>query len=69
MKTVKIGLSLFVVFILSYTPFIYVAAFGQPISGYFRFSFYLNNLANFFIYLLVDGEFRVKLYAMFTAST
>ena len=69
MKTVKIGLSLFVVFILSYTPFIYVAAFGQPISGYFRFSFYLNNLANFFIYIFFDGEFRVKLCAMFTAST
>ena len=64
MKSVKIGLSLFIVYILSYTPFMYVGISGNPISGYFRFTFYINNLANFFIYLFVDGEFRAKLRAM-----
>ena len=64
MKAVKIGLSLFMVFILSYTPFIYIVTVGPPISGYFRFTFYINNLANFFIYLFVDEEFRVKLKKM-----
>ena len=67
MKSVKIGLSLFVIFILTYTPFIFsflLPSLG-PISGYFRFTFYINNLANFFIYLFVDEDFRVKLRAMF----
>ena len=65
-KTVKIGLSLFVVFILSYTPFIYIVTFGKLISGYFAFAFYNNNLANFLIYLFVDEEFRAKLRARYT---
>ena len=68
MKAVKIGLSLFFVFILSYTPIIFaynLASSLGPISGYFRFTFYLNHLANFFIYLFVDEEFRAKLMTMF----
>ena len=69
MKVVKIGVSLFMVFILSYTPFIYIVTFGKPISAYFGFTFYINNLANFFIYLFVDEEFRAKLSSMFKAST
>ena len=64
MKSVKIGLSLFIVFILSFTPSLYVYNFGGPISGYFRFAIYINNLANFFIYLFVDEEFRAKLRDM-----
>ena len=64
MKTVKIGLSLFMVFILSYTPFLYVIMFEKSISGFFRFVFYINNLANFFIYLFVDEDFRAKLRAL-----
>ena len=64
MKAVKIGLSLFMVFILSNTPFLYTVTFREPISGYFRFAIYINNLANFFIYLFVDEEFRAKLKKM-----
>ena len=60
-KSVKIGLSLFVIFILSLLPELYVANFGGPISGYFHFSFYINNIANFFIYLIADEKFREKL--------
>ena len=63
MKSVKIGLSLLSVYILTYTPFLYVGIVREPISGYFRFTFYINNLANFFIYLFVDEEFRAKLKA------
>ena len=58
MKSLKISLSLFIVFTLSHTPYIYISIFGGPISGYFRFAFYINNLANFFIYLFVDEKFR-----------
>ena len=65
MKSVKIGASIFIVFILSFTPGIYVLNFGGPISGYFRYAFYINNLANFFVYLAVEEAFRVKLKAMF----
>ena len=65
MKTVKIGLSLFMVYLLSCTPFLYVILFKKSISGYFRFAFYINNLANFFIYLFVDEKFRAKLRAMY----
>ena len=65
MKSVKIGASLALVFILSFTPGIYGMNTGRPISGYFRYTFYINNLANFFIYLVVDDEFRAKLRAMF----
>ena len=60
MKSVKIGASLFVVFVLSFVPLTFTVNSGRPISGYFRFTLCINNLANFFIYLFVDGEFRVK---------
>ena len=49
---------------MSYTPLLYTFNSDQPISGYFRFATYINNLANFFIYLLVDEEFRAKLKEM-----
>ena len=64
MKLVKIGLSLFIVFIVSFTPGLYVVNFGGPISGYFVFAYKINNLANFFVNLLVDEEFRAKVKAM-----
>ena len=65
MKSVKIGASLVLVFILSFTPGIYGINYGLPISGYFRYTFHINNLANLLIYLVVDDEFRAKLRAMF----
>ena len=64
-KSAKIGWSLFIVFILSFTPSLYAHNFGGPISGYFRFAFWINNLANFFIYFFIDEEFRVKLREKF----
>ena len=64
MKLVKIGLSLFIVFIVSFTPGLYVVNFGGTISGYLRFTIMFNNVANFFVYLVVDEEFRAKLKAM-----
>ena len=63
-KPVMIGASLFVVFMVSLLPILYAGAFGGPISGYFRYTYYINNLANFFIYLFVDEEFRASLKAM-----
>ena len=64
MKLVKIGLSLFIVFIVSFTPGLYVVKFGGTISGYLAFTSKVNNLANFFVNLLVDEEFRAKVKAM-----
>ena len=60
-----IGASLFVIFIVSLLPILYAGTFGGPISGYFRYTYYINNLANFFIYLLIDEEFRAKLKEIF----
>ena len=62
-KSVKIGLSLFLVFILSFTPSLWATFIGK-ISGYFGYTFVINNLANFFIYMVVDEDFRGKLKAM-----
>ena len=56
----KIGVSLIVVFIVCFLPMFYVTI-DAPISGYFRFTYYINNLANFFIYLAVDQEFRMQI--------
>ena len=64
MKSVKIGASLFLVFIFSFTPLLYAVNSEGAISGYFRFTLLINNLSNFFIYLLVDEEFRAKLKEM-----
>ena len=64
-KSVKIGLSLFLVFTMSFTPSLWAFYAGQ-ISGYFGYAFYINSLANFFVYLIIDEEFRAKLKAMCT---
>ena len=70
MKSVKIGASLFLVFVVSFvpSPVMYALNNGMPISGYFRYMFFINNLANFFIYVVVDDEFLAKLKAMFHLS-
>ena len=69
MKSVKIGVSLFIIFVLSYLPAIYAINTGYRISGYFRYTAYINNLANFFIYLMVDKEFRAKLRLIIKRKT
>ena len=63
-KSVKIGFCLFVIFIVSYAPGLYLIFGGSQISGYFAYQFNINNLANFFVYLIVDEEFRAKLKAI-----
>ena len=64
MKSVKIGISLCVVFMLSFSHALHIIINGELLNGYFDFAFWINNLANFFIYLVVDEEFRAKLKAM-----
>ena len=64
MKSVKIGIGLCVVFLLSFSPALHTMTGGGFLNGYYDFAFSINNLANFFIYLVVDEEFRVKLKAM-----
>ena len=63
-KSVKIGFSLFLVFMISFVMPLYVQFSEEKASGYFVYQNYINNLANFFIYLVVDEEFRAKLRAM-----
>ena len=65
MKCVKIGTSLFVVFLLSFTPEMFAANTNKKISGFFDYAFYINNLANFFFYLMIDGDFRRELKKLF----
>ena len=60
----KIGLCLFLTFIVSFAPPLYLIYFGGKINGYFVYSININNLANFFVYLVVDEEFRAKVKAM-----
>ena len=64
LKSVKIGVLLFIVFVLSYVTPLIVLRIGIKLPGHFVHVYHINNLANFFIYLVVDEEFRVKLKAM-----
>ena len=64
MKSVKIGVAIFIVFVGGFMPPLYAFNFGGPINGYLRYSIFANFVANFFIYLVVDEEFRGKLKAM-----
>ena len=63
-KSMKIGFALFLVFTVSVIPTMYGLNFGGPINGYLMYAYSINNLANFFIYLAVDEEFRAKLKAI-----
>ena len=63
-KALNISKGLFLVFMLSLTPHIYALDTGEKISGYLYYTVDFNNLANFFVYLVVDEEFRGKLKAM-----
>ena len=58
-KSLKIGVALFVVTISTYTPFLYADLFSDgDVSGYAHFLFYCNNFANFFVYFWIDDKFR-----------
>ena len=57
-KAVKIGASLFVLSIITYTPLTLADLSHTVVSGYFYFSVFINNFANFFVYVWVDVKFR-----------
>ena len=52
MKSVKIGVALFIVFVGGFIPPLYALNFGGPINGYLRYSIFASFVANFFIYLV-----------------
>ena len=64
-KSVKIGLILVLVFFVSFAPTMYAVSSGKPLNVFLRHSLSINNLANFFIYLVVDEAFRAKLKSIF----
>ena len=57
-KAVKIGASLFVLTTGTFAPTLYASVTRTTISGYFYYVLSVNNFANFFIYIWIDGEFR-----------
>ena len=61
LKSVKIGASLFVVTVASYTPLIFSILSTTYLSGYLYFVIYINNFANFFVYAWIDDKFRESL--------
>ena len=64
LTSVKIGLSVFVVYWVSFLPQMVFLATGVSMSGYLYYAYHLNNLANFFIYLAADTKFREALKKM-----
>ena len=64
LTSVKIGLSVFFVYWVSFLPHMVFLATGVPLSGYLYYAYHLNNLANFFIYLAADTKFREALKKM-----
>ena len=67
-KSVKIGASLFLLIIATYTPLGYAIASKTTISGYLAFVIYINNFANFFIYFWIDEKFRKAVLKDFRLS-
>ena len=64
LTSVKIGLSVFFVYWVSFLPHMVFLTTGVPLSGYLYYAYHLNNLANFFIYLAADTKFREALKKM-----
>ena len=59
MKAVKIGVSLLILTILSYLPPPFLnLVLRLTVPKYVMFTFYVNNFANFFIYIWIDEKFR-----------
>ena len=57
-KTVKIGASLFLVTMVTYSPIIFSIITGIAQTGYIFGIIYVNNFANFFVYFWIDEKFR-----------
>ena len=60
-KSVKIGAGIFVLTVATYLPAIVGSFVGVKVSGYWAYAVYVNNFANFFVYLWIDDEFRRSL--------
>ena len=61
MKTVKIGLGIFLTCVVSFAPIAYIIATQAVVPGFVFYLPCLNNISNFFIYLFVDKAFRTWL--------
>ena len=61
----KIGLSVFLLMVFSLLPAVYTQLSGQSLPGYFYYFAYNLNVANFFVYLLVDKQFRAEFKRVF----
>ena len=57
MKSIKIGVGLMVLTIITYLP-VGIRQSGVQVAEYFRYFVFVNNFANFFIYLAVDENFK-----------
>ena len=57
-KSVKIGASLFLITIITYTPIELAYVIGIPFFRYIEHAIYINNFINFFVYLWIDEDFR-----------
>ena len=54
----KIGLSIFGSYAASFAAPFYAVTTGSTLPGLIYYLLFINNLANFFIYLAVDVKFR-----------
>ena len=61
----KIGLSVFLLMVFSLLPAVCAQLSGQTLPGYFYYFAYCLNFANFFVYLLVDKQFRTEFKRVF----
>ena len=57
-KSVKIGVSLFILTIFCYTSVLIAANSNLYLSHYAFYLIYVNNFGNFFIYFWIDEKFR-----------
>ena len=62
---VKIGLSVFIVFGISFSCVIITKLTNSQLPGQVYYIIYFNNVANFFVYLIVDAQFRNALKKLF----
>ena len=57
MTSVKIGLSVFVLSVISFAPMVFASMTGQVVPGLFYYCVYLTNIGNIVVYLIVDKKF------------
>ena len=61
LKSMRIGISLLIVFVISFVPSMVFDSFTGQMDNHVKYNNSMNFIANFFIYFLVDEEFRFKL--------